>query len=273
MAEQDPRDIARLTISLGRGDSPDRYCTEYADFVFDYFMTPVSRRVGWGRYQHDCSIIVLTDTPDAYLAASAGSYARRKLRRAERDGYTFASIERDDYLDDIFAINTSMQARQGRPMDEHYRKRPEPYGPLPEYTCPRHRMGTYGVLKDGHLVAYTWVYMSGEMCMFNTILGHGDHMEAGVMYLLVAGVIRELMTSAGLRYAMYERHTSGTEGLRFFKERMGFGPHWVDWQRADEPVTSKLPLFLEQRASRWHALSRLRRVAGAAKRRLARLLP
>jgi hypothetical protein len=42
---------------------------------------------------------------------------------------------------------------------------------------------------------------------------------------------------------MYERHTSGTAGLQFFKERMGFRPYWVDWQLADEPVVSNRPVW------------------------------
>ena len=134
-----------------------------------------------------------------------------------------------------------MEERQGREMTEGYRTKPGPYGPLPDYACPRHQVRTYGVLKDGHLVAYTWLYQMGEMCLFSTILGHGDHLNAGVMYLLIAGTLRDIIPFAGTKYAMYNMHVSGTEGLRFFKEQMGFGPFWVNWQLADEPPFTKTP--------------------------------
>ena len=65
-------------------------------------------------------------------------------------------------------------------MTESYRTKPDPFGPLPAYGCPHHQIRTYGVLKDGHLVAYMWLYQVGDMCRFSTILGHGEHLNAGV---------------------------------------------------------------------------------------------
>jgi hypothetical protein len=41
---------------------------------------------------------------------------------------------------------------------------------------------------------------------------------------------------------MYNMHQSGTEGLRFFKEQMGFASHWVNWQLgADDPPFTGTP--------------------------------
>jgi hypothetical protein len=232
-----------LTISLRRGDTPAPQCIEVADFLYDYFMSPASPGDRFGRYQEACSIIELTASFDDYYGGLAGYATRRKVRRAEKTGYTFSEIEYDDHLDDIFAVNTSMDERQGRPMDESYRSRPGAMS-LTASPCPRHREACFAVLLDEHVVAYTLVYVAGDMCLFNRILGHGDHLEQGVMYQLVAGTIRDLIQTSGLRYAMYERHTSGTPGLQFFKERMGFRPYWVDWQRADEPVESTRRYFV-----------------------------
>jgi hypothetical protein len=81
--------------------------------------------------------------------------------------------------------------------------------------------------------AYAWVYVIGEMCLFSTILGHGEHMKAGIMSMLVVEVVRDLMATAGLRFAMYNLHSSGLDGLRFFKEQMGFQPHDVTWTMGD----------------------------------------
>ena len=229
--ERDPQ----LTISFLRADTPDPACTELADQLYDKFTAPHAKHPEHGAYQDGCSILVLPPTFEAYWEGEAGYGTRRKVRKALKEGYSFGLIDRDRYLDDIFAINTSLKERQGREMTEGYRSRPDPYGPLPDYACPRHQIRTYGVLKDDHLVAYTWLYQVGEMCLFSTILGHGEHLNAGVMYLLVAESLRDVMAVAGTRYAMYNMHKSGTEGLRFFKEQMAFRSCWVDWQRADEP--------------------------------------
>jgi hypothetical protein len=230
-----------LTISFLQGDTEDRFCTRYPDTFYEKFTAPHPRIPDVAAYQDGCSIIVLPETFQEYWDGAAGYGTRRKLRRAEREGYRFASIVRDDHLDDIFEINTSMEERQGKPMTDAYRTPPKPYGSLPEFTCPRHSLRTYGVLLEDRLVAYSWVYQIGQMCLFSTILGHGEHLANGTMYLLVAGAVRDLIESAGTRYAMYNMHLSGTDGLRFFKEQMGFRPYWVTWQRCDEAVESTQP--------------------------------
>jgi hypothetical protein len=232
-----------LSISFCRGDTPDPHCVAYPDRFYAQFTAPSPRDPRLGRYEDGCSILVTPATFDEYWGSPHAYWMRQKVRRASRDGYVFAPIERDAYLDDIYAINTSMPARQGRPMAEAYRQRPAPQGPLPDFPCPRHALRRYGVLRDGHLYAYAWVYVIGEMCLFSTILGHGEHMRSGIMSLLVAEVVRDLMASADLRYAMYNLHASGTDGLRFFKEQMGFQPYRVIWVAGDgtddERVTAR----------------------------------
>jgi hypothetical protein len=278
-----PRQLdPELTISFLRGDTADPACTELADQLHAKFMTPGPRASWHGAYQDGASILVLPSTFDEYWNGPAGYGTRRKVRRALKEGYTFGPVDRDRYVDDIYAINTSMSERQGRPMKDPYLQRPGPYGPLPSYPCPRHQLRTYGVFHEGHLVAYTWLYQVGEMCLFSTILGHGDHLNAGVMYLLVAETLRDIIDAAGTRYAMYNMHSSGTEGLRFFKEQMGFRPFWVNWQLADEPVARPHEPLLEsaavRRLRRWaHPLPLARRiarrlgVAGLARRLVHRL--
>ena len=265
-----------LTISFLRADTPDPACVEIADMFYDKFTAPHPRHPETGAYQDGCSILVLPPTFGEYLAGAAGYGTRRKLKKALKEGYIFGRIERDAYLDDIFAINTSMSERQGREMTEAYRTRPGPYGPLPDYQCPRHQVRTYGVLKDGHLVAYTWLYQMGEMCLFSTILGHGDHLNAGVMYLLIAETLRDVIAVAGTKYAMYNMHQSGTEGLRFFKEQMGFASFRVNWQRADEPPFTGTPPeeVARIRTATRPAPARLtaNRIARGVTRRVRRLL-
>lgn len=230
-----------LAISFLQGDTPDRFCTQYPDTFYEKFTAPHPRVPGISAYQDGCSILVLPGTYDEYWQGIAGYGTRRKVRKAERSGYSFAAIERDEHLDAIYDINTSLESRQGKPMADAYRTPPKPYGKLPIYGCAKHSVRTYGVLHEGRLVAYTWIYQIGEMCLFSTILGHGDHLANGTMYLLIACALSDLIATAGTRYAMYNMHLSGTDGLRFFKEQLGFRPYWVNWQRRDEAVASNQP--------------------------------
>ena len=208
---------------------------------------------------------------------------RQKVRRAGREGYVFAPIDRNAFLDDIFAINASMPERQGRPMGEAYRERPVPQAPLPVFPCPRHALRQYGVLREGHLYAYAWVYVIGEMCLFSTILGHGEHMRSGIMSLLVAEAVRDLMAGADLRYAMYNLHASGTDGPRFFKEQMGFTPFRVTWTMGDGTDDERAAARATGAEEAMHAAADARRRDGGLRpapatlrglaRRVGRLIP
>jgi hypothetical protein len=147
--------------------------------------------------------------------------------RAVRFGHRFAEIEREDFAQDVFEINTSVPERQGRPMGRGYRE-PVHYAPLPEYPCARHRISTYGVISArGRLVAYLWLYRVGDLALVSSILGHGDHLDEGIMFLLVQGTIEREAGDGG--FLVYNRADSGTDGLRWFKERCGFEPREVEW--------------------------------------------
>lgn len=258
--------LPRLAISLARGDTPVPACTDVADYLYDYFMTPISPGRPFGRYQQACSIIEIPGSFDGYLSGPAGYATRRKVRRAEREGYEFREIDPEAWVEDILAVNRSLPERQGRPIDDAYLVTPTPGRPLAN-GCPRHREVWFAVIKDDHVVAYTWVYVAGEMCLLNRILGHGDHMEAGVMYRLIAGTIEQL-APAGIRYVMYERHTSGSPGLRTFKERMGFAPFWVDWRHADESTPSNQTAFERYQQRQMTPSGPFRRLARRVRQRI-----
>ena len=235
MAAPSPDDFPKLTIDFQRGDSDDPHCTALPDKLYAQFMTPHPKIKGRGRYEVGCSILVLPKTYDEYWG-HVGYYTRRKVRKAEKEGYVFERIDRNKYLDDIFAINTSADERQGRPMTEAYRRKVEPYPPLPEYSCPQHQYRTYGVLREGHLYAYIWVYQVGELWWLSTLLGHAEHLSNGIMFLLMTGAIQDLMEASRVKYAMYTEHLSGSDGLRFFKEQLGFQPYTVRWMRGPQEV-------------------------------------
>lgn len=177
-------------------------------------------------YKRGAAIMPVPLTLDDYLAEHRT--ARRRAVRAGRMGYRFAEIDRRHYTDDIHRVNVSKAERQGRPMSAGYQERPR-FGPEP-VLCPRHHVYTYGVM-DGvgpaHLVAYLWLYRSGELAMVSSILGHADYLADGIMYLLYVGMIeRESLRGGTVFYNLWR---SGTDGLRFYKERVGLAEGDVEW--------------------------------------------
>ena len=85
------------------------------------------------------------------------------------------------------------------------------------------------MLSARRLVAYLWLYRAGELALVSQILGHADHLENEVMYLLMQGVVAAESAVDHDGVFLYNRHDSGQDGLRFFKERCGFEPMQVEW--------------------------------------------
>lgn len=186
------------------------------------FSEPLHAQLENGPYD-ECSVLKLTDIMSWRVDHRT---ARKRADRCRRLGYRFAPIERHEYVDDIYAINTSLAERQGRPMSAGYLERPSA-SPDPAYPCDRHRVNPYGVLSGHRLVAYLWCYRSGDLALVSSILGHGEHLRDDVMYLLMQGTIEHESEQRG--FLVYNRHDSGTDGLRYYKERCGFEPAEVAW--------------------------------------------
>lgn len=158
------------------------------------------------------------------LPMEPGRTAKRRSNRCRRLGYTFSNIAREVYNKDIYDINSSAPVRQGRPMHPAYMEYYE-HSPLPEYHCPLHNIKTYGILKDDRLFAYNVIYKLGDLVLVCTLLGHADYMKDDIMYLLMTETLNQY---EGIGF--YNRHDSGTEGLRYFKEKLGFRPARIEWR-------------------------------------------
>jgi hypothetical protein len=178
------------------------------------------------RYRFGVSIMPCPDSLEEWR--SAHRTARKRADRCARLGYVFNEVDYSQFSDDIFEINTSLEQRQGRPMAAGYLEWRE-RGRLPEFPCDLHNTRTYGVLTVGgwDLVAYMTLHRCNELAMVSMILGHGDHLADEVMYLLWAGMIEDQAGYSGLLY--YNRWDSGQDGLRFYKERVGFREGDVSW--------------------------------------------
>lgn len=187
------------------------------------FGLPLYRQLVHG--YEECALLVLPQSLDEWRAEHRT--ARKRADRARRRGYRFSAIARHDRAAEIYAINTSAAERQGRPMTKGYRQPPS-QTPLPDYPCPLHAVRTYGVeTLHGRLVAYLFVVRSGALALVSQILGHAAYLEDEIMYLLVEGAIGRETRWPGL--LVYNRWDSGSDGLRFFKARLGFEPGAVEW--------------------------------------------
>lgn len=203
------------TIDLGCGHSDPR-CLEMAGKLKAQ-LDP--------KYSRGASLMPLDGTVEEWRAEHRT--ARKRAGRSLSRGYWACIIDRTLAVSDIHAINTSMPERQGRPMSAGYQEMPS-YSSNP-MVCPYHHVYTYGVFaEDGPLVAYLWLYRCGELALVSSILGHADHLENEVMYLLFASMLRGQYRLGGTVF--YNLHNSGTDGLRFYKERVGLQPGNVAWR-------------------------------------------
>jgi hypothetical protein len=205
-----------LTIPLIGDHGPD--CAEFA--------RPLYVQLAGGAYDR-CSVLPAPAGVDEWRGWHRT--ARKRADRAERLGYIAGAIRRHERADEIHAINLSTPDRQGRPMADSYRTPPS-REPLPAYPCIQHAIRTYGVEgDDGVLVGYLTLYRSGDLALVSQILGHADHLRNDVMFLLFQAVVAIESIRCPGGWFVYNRHDSGTDGLRFFKERLGFREATVEW--------------------------------------------
>jgi len=204
-------DTVRVSMELG-------CCADVDDSLFLH--------MSGGAYQ-ECSVMPIPASLEQWRAAH--KTARKRADRAYARGYVADVLPRERYADDIHLVNTSASHRQGRPMADRYRHRSE-FSPLPDYPCARHAVRVTGVwAPDGHVVAYLVMLRHGDLALVSQILGHADHLENEVMWLLFERALEREIRSDRDGLVVYNRHDSGTDGLRWWKERVGFREEVVEW--------------------------------------------
>lgn len=171
------------------------------------------------------ALLPLDDVADVDEYLGATRYVRKRARRCSRLGYAVGVFDADEQRADLLAIHSSLPERQGRPIDPGYL---DPHavlkrGPDVEYL---------GVHRDGAVVAYARLDHVGEIAAMGRVMGHGDHLDDGVMALLVAGVVDHVKsTRPQARWIFYDMYLGAPEGLRAFKRNIGFRPYLVRWRR------------------------------------------
>lgn len=138
-------------------------------------------------------------------------------KRARSRGYVCREIDRNAHVDEIHAINTSLDMRQGRPMDDSYLEKLTHYEPLAHYHY-------YGVLnKEGRLVAYANIGRFGNFSSLDRLMGLRNN--DGIMHLLLVDIASRLIEQKHVRYMMYDTFFGAQPGLQQFKRMLGFEPY------------------------------------------------
>lgn len=157
-------------------------------------------------------------TPSAYLdhiqGKNRGAY---HAKRARARGYVFHEIDRNAHVDEIHAINTSLDTRQGRAMDEKYLEKVTHYDRLDHY-------GYYGILNPaGTLVAYADIGRLGNFSALSRVIGLRNN--DGIVHLLLVEIVSRLIEQKRVSYVMYDTFFGAQSGLQQFKRVLGFEPY------------------------------------------------
>lgn len=171
-----------------------------------------------------------------------------KARAALRKGYAIRPFPMRRHVGDIHAIKTSMMVRAGGPVLDYWLLRPEHVGrqavkPVraPRIACDRHWTiwwGAFepapghalgGVVLDERLVGFIKAVGMGDVMHYADIMGHRDHLEAGVMIAIHLEIVRWLIESGepaagSVKAVLYGAAEHGREGLLTWKRRAGFEP-------------------------------------------------
>ena len=155
---------------------------------------------------------------DTYLDLIKGkNCGAHHANRARSRGYIFTEIDRNHYVDEIHAINTSIESRQGRPMDRQYQEKKQHFETLKHFKY-------YGILNpDGKLVAYANLGFYGNFGAFSQLLGVRNN--DGIMHLLIVEVVSQQIEHKRVRYLMYDTFFGAQPGLQTFKKIVGFKPY------------------------------------------------
>ena len=207
---------------------------DYAKDRFKYFSSPHPWFPFIPRKSLGAAMINLQESYADYRRSKFRSLAKRKLKSANNLKYSYGKIEAITVINQIMEINRSLPERSGRPMHRLYSDRTKFERILRE-------IGNAHVVKcpAGKVVAYALVPNIGDLWTFDYILGHGDHLNSGIMYLLMGNVIEEKFelakTPGNPSWIMYDTWLGASAGLRQFKGVLGFSPYWVRWRWTDQP--------------------------------------
>lgn len=196
--------------------------------------------------------IDLARFPDAAsfeaLVRKRSSRTLPKIRAAARAGYVVHRFPLKRHVEDVHAVKTSKPVRAAGPVLDYWLLKPEHVGrqatepfKSPSVPCRRHWQMWWGAFlpEPGHaqggvevgerLVGYVKTVRVGDLVHYADIMGHRDHLSAGVMAAIHLEIMRWLLArrdpaAGGVRAVLYGAAEHGREGLLVWKRRAGFEP-------------------------------------------------
>lgn len=165
------------------------------------------------------ALLSVPSTYEEYLKETARGH-RRMVQKTDKEGYTFREFNWDDYLDDIYKINTSKETRSGGAMSGWYLEQVKPLNLNSEEQLYRK---SYGVFKDGVLYAYLYMTLCGDCGVFKYAIGHADHLKYGIMNYLISFIVREYIAHPQIKWLYYGVLPAGASGSTAdFRKHAGF---------------------------------------------------
>lgn len=195
--------------------NPDNVISTYKSFTKPHTKYKIFKNKSLG-----AALVDLREfgTREEYLENINGrNHGAYFAKKAKSRGYIFCEIDRNNYIDEIHEINTSLGTRQGNSMPASYLNKNNHYESVKNFKY-------YGVLNsDGKLMAYCNVGFYGNFAAFSRLLGYRNN--DGVMHLLVTETICILINNATIKYVMYDTYFGAQPGLKTFKKILGFKPY------------------------------------------------
>jgi hypothetical protein len=209
-----------ILIDIGKAIDPIQCGNDCKAFVdrWDYWCA-----------DHHRNRLALIDVrkPNEYFHKVLDAKSRNMIRKCTKTGYTFRPFTYNNYLDAMYQINTSKEIRQGKPMSEKYRVRPEPI--VKDYElCEMHKHIWWGGFKDQELLAYCNLVVLKDIAIINTILGHDKALTYGIMNGLINRLVWVSKTT-GVKYLNYLDLENCSKSMRRFKESVGFESYRVEF--------------------------------------------
>ncbi|AZN37306.1 hypothetical protein [Iodobacter ciconiae] len=172
-------------------------------------------------YHAKPAILKIPPNIEAYLY-EIGDKSRNMIKKAVKSGYAYIDVNPDDFIDDVIKIRTSDTLRQGQEIPEYFYRRPESVLSF-KSSCDLHGESFFGIFKNNELVAYSTIFLYGELAQVNHILGHKDHLQNGIMNLLVFEMVQNIIKSKPwIKGVNYLYVGNPQKGIGIFKKSMGF---------------------------------------------------
>lgn len=201
-------------------------------------------------------------TEDMWEAARARTSKRgrtvREANKASAAGYTVRRFDSRAWAEGIQDVHLSKTTRGGKPLKDWYRQPRAGGDATPAardwetaHACPRHHdehWGVFGRDEDGEdvLAGYIHLLRYGNHAWYGRIMGHGDHLRHGVMYLLHFGLVEHQLSTPrhGLEHLIYGGYNSGpaSGSLTDWKSKVLFEPAYPlydevgDWRVTGMPA-------------------------------------